>query len=152
LQHDPATGQLKQRPGDAAVTSLPPAAPTGKYAAAEIIVAPNGRTLFVSNRGLDGGAESSVASFAIAPSSEKPVFLSSIDSTVLGMYFGFPRGLGMSQDGRFLLAAGQDNALFTTISIDSDGSLTVFKGNQQLDGVIGPTGITFIDHGENGEA
>ena len=106
---------------NAATGSLTIAAPSvstladdfqGKNAAAEILIAPDARFLYVSNRG-----EDTVTAFAITP--QGLTFLQRINSGGKT-----PRHMTLSPDGKYLLAANLDSANVTVFRRDEEtGSL-----------------------------
>lgn len=106
-------GGLKQ------IQSLPtlPAGADPKGAStAEIFVHPNGKTLYVSNRGHD-----SIAVYSIAQDGQLALL-----QHVLGTP-AMPRGFGLSADGRWLVCAGQKSGTLNAYRIGRDGKLTDTK-------------------------
>jgi 6-phosphogluconolactonase len=93
-----------------------PAGFIGTNAPAEILISPDGRFLYVSNRG-----EDTVAAFTITP--QGPSFLQHIASGGKN-----PRYMALSPDGHWLLAANLDSS-----------NITVFRRDEKT-GEIAPTG------------
>jgi 6-phosphogluconolactonase len=82
---------------------------------AEIVVAPGGRFLYVSNRG-----DNSLVVFAIAPRTGRLTRVQRVSSQGRT-----PRGFGIDPSGRWLLAANQDSDSVVVFRIDpTTGSLT----------------------------
>ena len=91
---------------------------TGQSFAAAIHFSPDGRYLYVSNRGHD-----SIARFEAGPASGR---LTLRGITPCGGRF--PRDFAISPDGRFLVCANQNSDSLTVFSVGSDGSLTIIPG------------------------
>lgn len=85
-----------------------PAGWTGQNTAAEVLVHPGGRFLYVSNRGHD-----SVARFGIEAASGELAPLGFVPSGGRT-----PRGMGMSADGAWLVCAHQDSGTVTSFRLD----------------------------------
>lgn len=93
---------------------------TGKNTTAEIAASPDGRHLYVSNRGQD-----SIVQFTIAPDTGLLAYAGHVPAGGLR-----PRFFALGPDGRHLYAANQDSDTITVFHIDrSSGSLI-------------PTGVT----------
>lgn len=112
---DAATGALQHVDTR---STLPAGASADGNTAAEILVHPDGRFLYVSNRGHD-----SIAVFAIDPQTGALRF---VDATPSGGRT--PRSFGLVPGGRFLVAANQNG-----------GNLTVFRIDAER-GTLSPTG------------
>ena len=107
----PAHGALTQRQ---VLSTLPPDF-QGSSSGAEIRVHPNGRFLYVSNRGHD-----SIALFALAPDDGS---LRLIEIVPCGGKN--PRNFALSPDGRWLVCANQGSDSLTVLAVDPDtGRLT----------------------------
>jgi len=104
---DAATGALE---GFQVISSLAPGESLEGNSTAEIAVHPNGRFLYVSNRGHD-----SIAVFAINPEDGSLRFMETTPSG--GRQ---PRHFALSPDGRFLLAANQRSGNVTVLRIDPE--------------------------------
>jgi 6-phosphogluconolactonase len=120
-------GGLKQ------IQSLPtlPAGADAKGAStAEIFVRPDGKTLYVSNRGHD-----SIAVYSIAQDGKLTLL-----QHVLGTP-AVPRGFGLSADGRWLVCAGQKSGTLNAYRIGRDGKLTDTK---QAVEAAGSVAILFV--------
>jgi 6-phosphogluconolactonase len=100
---DPAGGALLARQ---ALSTLP-AGFRGESAAAEVALHPNGRFLYVSNRGHD-----SIAVFAVAASG----LLSPVDFTPAGG--SIPRHFALSPDGAWLVCAHQGSGTLGAFRVD----------------------------------
>ena len=106
-------GGLKQ------IQSLPtlPAGAEAKGAStAEIFVRPDGKTLYVSNRGHD-----SIAVYSIAQDGKLALLQHMLGTPAM------PRGFGLSADGRWLVCAGQKSGTLNAYRIGRDGKLTDTK-------------------------
>lgn len=95
------------------IDTLPAGADKKGVSTAEIFVRPDGKTLYVSNRGHD-----SIAAYAIAPDGRLTLL-----QHVLGVP-ATPRGFGLSPDGRWLVCAGQKSGTLNAYRIEQDGTLT----------------------------
>jgi 6-phosphogluconolactonase len=109
LALDESTGVLTAR---STVSSLPSGF-SGSNSTAEIALHPNGRVLYVSNRGHD-----SIAIFAIQD-----------DGTLTAMGHALlmartPRSFAVDPSGHFLLAGAQNDDEIVRFRIETDGSLT----------------------------
>ena len=90
--------------------------------AAEILVHPNGKFLYTSNR----GKINSIAVFAINQKSGKLKYLYDYDT--LGKT---PRNFNITNDGKFLIVGNKDSKQLVTFSINNNsGKLTKLKTNQ----------------------
>jgi 6-phosphogluconolactonase len=126
---DAATGALE---GFQTLSSLPPGARSEGNSTAETLVHPNGRYLYVSNRGHD-----SISVFAIDPQDGSLRF---IEATSTGGRV--PRSFGIAPGGRFLVAANQDSGNVTVFRIDPErGTLSRADGEAAIDR---PTYVRFI--------
>ena len=105
-----ADGGLKE---SQTIDTLPAGADKKGVSTAEIFVRPDGKTLYVSNRGHD-----SIAAYAIAADGRLTLL-----QHVLGVP-ATPRGFGLSADGRWLVCAGQKSGTLNAYRIEADGRLT----------------------------
>ncbi|MBM3867765.1 MAG: lactonase family protein [Verrucomicrobia bacterium] len=96
--------------------TLPAGADKKGVSTAEIFVRPDGKTLYVSNRGHD-----SLAVYSIAQDGKLALL-----QHVLGTP-ATPRGFGLSADGRWLVCAGQKSGTLNAYKIGRDGKLTDTK-------------------------
>ena len=96
--------------------TLPAGADKKGVSTAEIFVRPDGKTLYVSNRGHD-----SIAVYSIAQDGKLALL-----QHVLGTP-ATPRGFGLSADGRWLVCAGQKSGTLNAYKIGRDGKLTDTK-------------------------
>lgn len=96
--------------------TLPAGADKKGVSTAEIFVRPDGKTLYVSNRGHD-----SIAVYSIAQDGKLALI-----QHVLGTP-ATPRGFGLSADGRWLVCAGQKSGTLNAYKIGRDGKLTDTK-------------------------
>lgn len=116
--YDPARGALTQVQS---VSTLPP-----DYQAkwgAEVCVHPNGKFVYVSNRGHD-----SVAVFAIDPATGKVSLVEIVSSG--GQV---PRGMGLSPNGKWLVCAHQWSGDITVFKVDAEnGRLTRMPAHQNV--------------------
>ncbi len=101
---DPATGHLVPRHE---VSTLPDGF-AGDSLAAAVRVHPDGRRVFVSNRGHD-----SIATFAVGGPGEPPALLGHVASGGAG-----PRDVAVDPSGRWLLAANQHSGEITGFALD----------------------------------
>ena len=128
LAHDAAKGTLT---AIQTISTLPPnAANANKNSTAEIFCHPNGKFVYVSNRGHD-----SIAVFAIATDGKVTL----VENAPAGVKI--PRGFAISPDGGWLVAAGQDSNSLTSHKIDpATGKLTPAG---KADGVGAPVCVVF---------
>ena len=96
--------------------TLPEGADKKGVSTAEIFVRPNGKTLYVSNRGHD-----SIAVYAIAQDGKLTLLQHMLGTPAT------PRGFGLSADGRWLVCAGQKSGTLNAYRIGQDGKLTDTK-------------------------
>jgi len=106
-------GGLKQLQS---LPTLPAGAETKGASTAEIFVRPDGKTLYVSNRGHD-----SIAVYSIGQDGKLALL-----QHVLGTP-ATPRGFGLSADGRWLVCAGQKSGTLNAYKISRDGKLVDTK-------------------------
>ena len=92
--------------------TLPAGADKKGVSTAEIFVRPDGKTLYVSNRGHD-----SIAVYSIGQDGKLALL-----QHVLGTP-ATPRGFGLSADGRWLVCAGQKSGTLNAYKIARDGKL-----------------------------
>lgn len=105
LAYDPETGELQ--PGRP--RPLVPAGHTGENLAAEVVVSPDGRFVFASNRGHD--------SIAVFTGELEP--LGFVPAGVRG-----PRHIALSPEGGVLYAAGQLSETVQAFEVSDSGELT----------------------------
>ena len=98
------------------IPTLPAGTDIKGVSTAEIFVRPDGKSLYVSNRGHD-----SIAVYAIAQDGKLTLL-----QHVLGTP-ATPRGFGLSADGRWLVCAGQKSGTLNAYKIGRDGKLTDTK-------------------------
>ena len=96
--------------------TLPEGADKKGASTAEIFVRPDGKTLYVSNRGHD-----SIAVYTIAQDGKLTLLQHMLGTPAT------PRGFGLSADGRWLVCAGQKSGTLNAYRIDRDGKLTDTK-------------------------
>jgi len=96
--------------------TLPAGADVKGVSTAEIFVRPDGKTLYVSNRGHD-----SIAVYAIAQDGKLTLLQHMLGTPAM------PRGFGLSADGRWLVCAGQKSGTLNAYRIGRDGKLTDTK-------------------------
>ena len=108
LSYDPSTGRLTLQ----ATASTLPEGFDEWNSTAECLVHPNGRFVFVSNRG-----HNSVATFELTDAGPKRIGLTPTGGDT-------PRGMGLSDDGRHLFAANQRSGNVLVFAVGEDGSLT----------------------------
>ena len=128
LAHDAAKGTLT---AIQTISTLPPdATDAAKNSTAEIFCHPNGKFVYVSNRGHD-----SIAVFAIAGDGKVTL----IQNAPAGVKV--PRGFAITPDGGWLVAAGQDSNSLASHKIDpATGQLTPAG---KADGVGAPVCVVF---------
>ncbi|KAA5834925.1 lactonase family protein [Saccharopolyspora hirsuta] len=88
------------------ISTVPPGAPDNFPA--EILISPDGRFVYVSNRGHD-----SIARFAVEPGGERLRFL---DAVPCGG--SWPRHIALTPDARWMLASNQYSNTVTTFQVD----------------------------------
>ena len=115
------------------LSTLPPGvAGAEKNSTAEIFCHPNGRFVYVSNRGHDSiavfaiGADGKLTSVEVAPARVK-----------------VPRGFGISPDGRWLVAAGQNSDSLAAHRIDPETGKLTPAG--EVSGVGSPVCVVFVN-------
>ncbi len=96
--------------------TLPAGADAKGASTAEIFVHPNGKTLYVSNRGHD-----SIAVYSIAQDGKLTLLQHMLGTPAM------PRGFGLSADGRWLVCAGQKSGTLNAYRVGRDGKLTDTK-------------------------
>lgn len=106
VEHDGGLKQLQSLP------TLPAGADAKGASTAEIFVRPDGKTLYVSNRGHD-----SIAVYSIAQDGKLTLLQHMLGTPAM------PRGFGLSADGRWLVCAGQKSGTLNAYHIGPDGSL-----------------------------
>jgi 6-phosphogluconolactonase len=100
------TGQLHRRDG---VSTLP-AGFAGNSTAAAIVVHPDGRRLYVSNRGHD-----SIATFAVDRPDDTPILMEHVPSGGRT-----PRDFAIHPAGRSMVVANQDSGTLVAFALDAD--------------------------------
>lgn len=110
LEVDRTSGDLVPRHE---VSTLPVGVAVGNTLAAAVRVHPDGRRVFVSNRGHD-----SIATFAVGGPGEPPVLLGHVASGGAG-----PRDVAVDPSGRWLLAANQRSGEITGFALDDPTGL-----------------------------
>jgi 6-phosphogluconolactonase len=103
--------------------TLPEGADKKGVSTAEIFVRPNGKTLYVSNRGHD-----SIAVYTIAQDGKLTLLQHMLGTPAT------PRGFGLSADGRWLVCAGQKSGTLNAYRIGQDGKLTDTKQSVEASG------------------
>jgi len=112
LHYDPTQGTLKAFQQ----TSTLPSTFNGTNTASEIIIHPNGKTIYVGNRGHD-----SVAIFRVEQDGtvRKPTWISANGKT--------PRGMALSEKHQVLYVASQAAGTISSFAIQPDGLLKFRK-------------------------
>lgn len=114
------------------LSSLPVGAPDAdKNSIAEIFCHPNGKFLYVSNRGHD-----SIAIFSIGVDG-KLTFNEAAPAHVKN-----PRGFNLTPDGRWLVAGGQDSANLAIHKVDATTGALTFTS--EVTGISMPVSIEFV--------
>ena len=115
------------------LSTLPPdVAAGGKNSTAEIFCHPNGRFVYVSNRGHDSiavfaiGADGKLTGVEIAPARVKE-----------------PRGFAISPDGRWLIAAGQNSNSLAAHKLDPETGKLRPAG--EVSGIGAPVCVVFVN-------
>jgi len=103
----------------------------GENSTAEVVVHPNGHTLYGSNRGLD-----SIAVFSVDPASGKLTPRAQVPTQGKT-----PRGFALDPTGHYLFAANQDSHNIVVFRVDADGGL---KPTGQVLKCISPVCIRFV--------
>jgi 6-phosphogluconolactonase len=130
FSYDPAKGSLQSLQ----VVSTLPSDFHGRNDTAEIVVHPDGKWLYASNRGHD-----SIAVFSIDPATGK--LQSAGDFPTQGKE---PRHFTLDPTGQYLLAENQNSNSIVVFRIDSaTGSLTKVS---QADGIASPVCLAFLPH------
>ena len=110
VEHDGGLKQIQSLP------TLPAGADAKGASTAEIFVRPDGKTLYVSNRGHD-----SIAVYSIDQDGKLTLLQHMLGTPAA------PRGFGLSADGRWLVCAGQKSGTLNAYRIGRDGKLTDTK-------------------------
>ena len=110
--------------------TLPAGADKKGVSTAEIFVRPDGKTLYVSNRGHD-----SIAVYSIAQDGKLTLLQHMLGTPAT------PRGFGLSADGRWLVCAGQKSGTLNAYRIGPGGKLTDTK---QSVGAPSAAAIVFV--------
>jgi 6-phosphogluconolactonase len=103
----------------------------GENSTAEVVVHPNGRTLYASNRGHD-----SIAVFSINPATGKLTFVEHVPTQGKT-----PRNFALDPTGKYLFAANQTTNNIALFRVGADGRLT-FTG--QTLNAVAPVCIRFV--------
>ena len=104
--------------------------------AAELLVAPDGTSVFASNRGYGTDATNSIAAFSVAANGS----LELVDVIASGVRY--PRGMELAPDGRTLVVAGQSSGDVVTFAAEGSGRLR--KIRQAATGLATPSTIAFF--------
>ena len=108
---DTSTGAMKEVQ---VLPTLPEGASAKGASTAEIFCHPNGKALYVSNRG-----HNSLAVYAIGADGKLALIQHALDVPAV------PRGFGLSNDGRWLVCAGQKSGTINAYRVDpATGKLT----------------------------
>lgn len=114
------------------ITTLPADyADAAKSSTAEILCHPNGKFLYVSNRGHD-----SIAVFAIGADGK----LTNVEYAPA--HVGFPRGMNLTPDGAWLVAGGQNSDSLAAHKVDPNTGKLTFASEAK--GVGAPVSIEFV--------
>jgi 6-phosphogluconolactonase len=123
MSYDSKTGSLKQLQ---VLTTLPEGA-AAKGSTAECLVHPNGKWLYVSNRG-----HNSIAVFSINQTTGKLTMVE-VESTKGEI----PRGFGIDPSGKYIIAGHQNSDHITVLRINQyNGSLTSLAKGQTANEVV----------------
>ena len=127
--HDAAKGTLAPLQ---TLSTLPAGAPdAGENSTAEIFCHPNGKFVYVSNRGHDSIAISTIGADG------KLTFNEAAPAHVKN-----PRGFNLTPDGRWLVVGGQDSANLAIHKVDATtGSLTF---TSEITGIAMPVSVEFV--------
>src|SRR5262249_7927426 len=117
-EYDPARGVLTEKQ---TLSTLPPSF-TGSNTTAEVVVHPNGKFVYASNRG-----QNTIAVFAIEP--DGSLKLTANEPT----QGGTPRNFNIDPSGAYLIAANQDTNNMFVYRIDAQtGKLTATGQKAEL--------------------
>lgn len=108
----------------------------GLSKAAEIVVAPDGTSLFASNRGYGSNDTNSIASFRIAPNGT----LALVETVDAGVRY--PRGMELSPSGATLVVAGQSSGNIVTFAVEGAGRLRRLR--EAAAGLATPATLAFF--------
>lgn len=131
--YDPANGTAA-RLGTAPALSEAQLAKASLNAAAEILVHPNGRFVYASNRGHD-----SVTLFKADPQTGA---LAAVEAEPIRG--AFPRNINLDSTGRWLLAAGQDSNTISVFAVNQETGELTFQRRSTIN-VPSPICILFGD-------
>lgn len=110
---DTAKGQLKEKQS---ISGLPPGV-TGRIAAADLHITPDGRYLYSSER-----TSNTLACFKVSPADGTLSVIEIVPTETQ------PRGFAIDSSGRYLFVAGQSSHQISSYKIDSEnGNLTKLK-------------------------
>ena len=126
---DPGTGALRTR----SITPTLPDDFDGDAVAAEVRIHPDGRHLYVSNRGHD-----SIAVFAFDDSHEAPRPI-----THVACGGATPRNFAIHPSGRTLLVANQDSNALVSFAIDPDSGVPVER--EERHDLTAPVCLTYVE-------
>lgn len=111
------------------LSTLPEGTARGDSKTAEILITPDGRFVYVTNRGHD-----TVTGYRVLPDG----MLEWIENVPAGVKV--PRGAGMDPLGRWLVVAGQDDGRLVSFRVGEDGRLTK-SGERETSAV--PVSVVF---------
>jgi 6-phosphogluconolactonase (cycloisomerase 2 family) len=119
-----------------------------------VIVSPDGKFAFASNRG-QGGASSSVTSFTLGVN-QNGVKVESMrlvgQATTESAAITSPRAVGLSHDGKVLLVGSQDTSLLLALAVDVEGTFTPLAKAATYRSVSKPTAVQFVGDADLSES
>jgi len=103
--------------------------------AAEVVVTPDGASLFASNRGFGSPLTNTIAGFSI----DARGLLTNVSSTASGV--SYPRGMALSADAKSLFAVGQGDGGLTSLQVAPAGAGTLGPSKLLVSGLATPTTV-----------
>jgi len=103
--------------------------------AAEVVVTPDGASLFASNRGFGSPLTNTIAGFSI----DARGLLTNVSSTASGV--SYPRGMALSADAKSLFAVGQGDGGLTSLQVAPAGAGTLGPSKLLVSSLATPTTV-----------
>jgi len=103
--------------------------------AAEVVVTPDGASLFASNRGFGSPLTNTIAGFSI----DARGLLTNVSSTASGV--SYPRGMALSADAKSLFAVGQGDGALTSLQVAPAGAGTLGPSKLLVSSLATPTTV-----------
>lgn len=117
------------------LSTLPPGTTGERFSTSQIAAHPNGRAVYVANRGHD-----TIAIFRIDPATGAATLIANEPTRGLT-----PRNFALDPEGRFLYVANQNSGTIVPFAVDPETGLLTATGDETR--VPEPTCILFAGHG-----